>query len=101
MAQFKVVEMNGKTVRVVGTYGVRANAETVRDEFVIAAGRKGMTLAYVIYAEAASGTVWHPGTRRHGQIVCATSPHADGSERVIVEWSDGTESKVVESELRG
>jgi hypothetical protein len=43
--------------------------------------------------------IHHP-THGIGKIVCATSPHADGSPRVIVEWLDGTESKVIERELR-
>ena len=44
--------------------------------------------------------VWHAASHRIGQIICGTSNHADGSPRVIVQWQDGTESKVTETELR-
>jgi hypothetical protein len=43
--------------------------------------------------------VWHAASRRFGRLVCATSPHADGSPRLVIEWNDGTEGKVPEVEL--
>lgn len=50
--------------------------------------------------EEIMNTVSHAASCRSGYIVCGTSNHADGSPRVIVEWNDGTQSSVRETELQ-